>query len=723
MNNLCFLEANAFIYTKERNTPRDKMPDNQNHFRLTNRPLPEGHDEELLRLARRLEVYRDPEQLMCALPAELFELLRGNSLILAFCDGSNATSWLAIDSKRDSIASTPKGLDARKSLHAWIEERRKPFILSSLKEQSPFPKLTDLFQEWGNQSFCVFPLNTAIRCIGAVCIGRTQPDAFSEREANLFSLISDFVALAVDDRIARAQLESERTKLSLILDLNNSVVANLKLRDVLQSISPGIRKVMRLDFVALILPNKDGQQTRLYALDFPDSKGLVQQDVLTPFNGSVSGQVLRSGKPWVGDVDGLSKLGFDPRKAIEEGLQTLCILPLRRGSRVLGALCLARLQKNAFTQPDVDFLSQITGQIAIAIDNALAYRQISELKDQLTQEKLYLEGELRSEMNFEEIIGNSSALRKVLHQVEAVAPTGSTVLIYGETGTGKELIARAVHNLSGRRSNAFVKLNCAAIPTGLLESELFGHERGSFTGAVTQRIGRFELASPGTIFLDEVGEIPLDLQPKLLRVLQEREFERLGSSRTLRTDARLIAATNRDLGAMVGEQTFRSDLFYRLNVFPIHVPALRERTDDIPFLVRHFAQHFARNMKKQIDTISSETMSALVRYPWPGNIREMQNVIERAVILSRGPVLHIPSADLKPCIPDGGETNGFATLEEVERKHILSVLEQTNWVYAGPNGAAARLGLKRPTLQFRMQKLGITRPQRSTPARTPAQST
>jgi formate hydrogenlyase transcriptional activator len=698
------------------------MRESQNSIRLNDRPLPEGHDAELLCLAHRLEVYHDPEQLMHALPAELFDLFHGNSLILAFCGGPEATSWLAIDSKRTAIESTPKSLDAKKSLHAWIEERRKPFILSSLKEQNPFPQLTELFSELGDQSYCVFPMNTATHCLGALCIGRMQPDAFSEKEVRFFSLISDFVALAVDDRMARAQLDRERTKLSLILDLNNSVVANLKLRDVLQSISPSIRKVMRLDLVSLVLPDKDGQHTRLYALDFPDSKGLVQQDELTPFDGSVAGQVLRSGKSWVGDVDELSKLGFDPQIAIKEGLQTLCILPLSRGNRVLGALCLARLQKNAFTQADVDFLSQITGQIAIAIDNALAYRQISELKDQLTQEKLYLEGELRSEMNFEEIIGNSAALRKVLRQVEAVAPTGSTVLIYGETGTGKELIARAVHNLSDRRTNAFVKLNCAAIPTGLLESELFGHERGSFTGAVAQRIGRFELASPGTIFLDEVGEIPLDLQPKLLRVLQEREFERLGSSRTLRTDARLIAATNRDLGAMVGEQTFRSDLFYRLNVFPIHVPALRERTEDIPSLVRHFAQHFARNMKKQIDTISSETMSALVRYPWPGNIREMQNVIERAVILSRGPVLHIPSADLKPRIPDGGEMNGFATLEEVERKHILSVLEQTNWVFAGPNGAAVRLGIKRPTLQFRMQKLGIARPQRSATSRTPTQS-
>jgi len=697
------------------------MPENLNTTVRSESPLPEENDERLLRLAHRLDVYRDPEQLMSALPVELFDLFSGNSLLLTFSRELESTSWLAIDGKRNTIVSTPEDLEAQRSLYSWIQDLRRPFVLSSLEQQSPFPELAKLFQEWGSQSFCVFPLNTAAHCLGALCIGRMQPDAFSEREVRFLSLIAAYVALALDDRLVRAQLESKRTKFRLILDLNNSVVANLKLRDVLQSISPSIRKVMRVDHVAVILPDKERKHTRLYALDFPEGKGLVQQDMITPFDGSVSGQVLRSGKAWVGDVGELAKLGFNHQIVLDEGLQTLCLLPLSRGNRVLGALCLARLQKNAFTQPDVDFLSQIAGQVAIALDNALAYRQITELKDQLTQEKLYLENELRSEMNFEEIIGNSAVLRKVLRQVEAVAPTGSTVLIYGETGTGKELIARAVHNLSDRRSNAFVKLNCAAIPTGLLESELFGHERGSFTGAVTQRIGRFELASSGTIFLDEVGEIPLDLQPKLLRVLQEREFERLGSSRTLRTDARLIAATNRDLGAMVGEQTFRSDLFYRLNVFPIHVPALRERTDDIPFLVRHFAQHFARNMKKQIDTISSETMNALIRYPWPGNIREMQNVIERAVILSRGPVLHVPSSDLKSRISETDDSNGLATLEEMERKHILSVLEQTRWVFGGPNGAAAVLGIKRPTLQFRMQKLGIARPQRYTPPRTPTQ--
>jgi formate hydrogenlyase transcriptional activator len=699
------------------------MSDEKSVIRLKGDALATEHDEELLRLAQRLEVYHDPEQLMRAIPVELCGLLRVNTVALVSCSEMEAVSWFAVDGKRDAIPATPRIAHAQESLSSWVHEHRRPSILSSVDRETPFSEFVEMFQEWGNQSLCVLPLHTAAHCLGALCIGRKEINAFCEKEIRFLSLIADFVALAVDDRMVRAQLESERTRLSLILDLNNSVVANLKLRDVLQAISPSIRKVMRLDLVSLILPDKDGQHTRLYALDFPDSKGLVQQDVLTPFDRSVAGQVLRSGKSWVGDVDELSKSGFDPQIAIAEGLKTLCILPLSRGNRVLGALCLARLQKNAFNQPDVDFLSQITGQIAIAIDNALAYRQISELKDQLAQEKLYLEGELRSEMNFDEIIGDSAALRAVLRQVEAVAPTGSTVLIHGETGTGKELIARAVHNLSERSSNAFVKLNCAAIPTGLLESELFGHERGSFTGAIAQRIGRFELASRGTIFLDEVGEIPLDLQPKLLRVLQEREFERLGSSRTLRTDARLIAATNRDLGAMVDRQTFRTDLFYRLNVFPIRVPALRERVEDIPFLIRHFVQHFTRNMKKQIDTISSETMNALVRYPWPGNIRELQNVIERAMILSKSPVLHVPLADLKPRITENGDTNGSATLEEVERRHILSVLEQTNWVFAGPHGAAARLGLKRPTLQFRMQKLGITRPKRSLAIKTPTQST
>ncbi|HEX4784959.1 MAG TPA: sigma 54-interacting transcriptional regulator, partial [Candidatus Sulfotelmatobacter sp.] len=367
---------------------------------------------------------------------------------------------------------------------------------------------------------------------------------------------------------------------------------------------------------------------------------------------------------------------------------------------------------------ELSFFSQVANQIALAVENSIAYGQVSELKDKLAQENVYLESEIRSELYFEEIVGNSEPLRRVLQEIETVAPADSAVLICGETGTGKELIARALHNLSSRKSNAFVKLNCAAIPTGLLESELFGHEKGAFTGAITQRVGRFELAHRGTIFLDEVGEIPLELQPKLLRVLQEREFERLGSTRTIRTDARLIAATNRDLKTMVEEQRFRSDLYYRLNVFPIRVPSLRERKEDIPQLVRHFVKEFSRRNQRVIDTIPSETMQALVRYHWPGNIRELQNVIERAVIISRGPVLNVALSELTPDVAStsapvvttaksASHESLQKMLEETERNQILRALEEANGVVAGTNGAAARLGVKRSTLQLRMQKLGI----------------
>jgi formate hydrogenlyase transcriptional activator len=406
------------------------------------------------------------------------------------------------------------------------------------------------------------------------------------------------------------------------------------------------------------------------------------------------------------------------------GMQEACSIPLVSRDRIVGTLDLGRLNPSPFTDDDLESLTQIANQVAIAVDNAIAYGQIADLKNELAQEKLYLESEIRSEMNFADIVGNSPTIRAVLGQVELVAPSDSTVLLLGETGTGKELMARAIHERSKRRSHAFVKLNCAAIPTGLLESEMFGHERGAFTGAVAQRIGRFELAHGGTIFLDEIGEIPLELQPKLLRVLQEREFERLGSSRTMTTDARLIAATNCDLQGMVDEKKFRADLYYRLNVFPIFIPALRERQEDIPLLVSHFTQLFAHRVNKKIETIPTETMNALVGYSWPGNIRELQNVIERAVLVSNGPALKVPLSDLKnrgaasPGVrPTGARGNSAAkeesqpirdVLEEVERKQILAALEQSRWIVAGPNGAAARLGLKRSTLQLRMKKLRIS---------------
>jgi formate hydrogenlyase transcriptional activator len=452
-------------------------------------------------------------------------------------------------------------------------------------------------------------------------------------------------------------------------------------------------------------------------MDFPFSVESIQEESLVPFDEDISGTVFRTGKLWCGSVQEARRLGMKDTAQAEVG--TVCVLPLLSRGRVLGTFGVVKYQDNAFAG-DIEFLTQIANQVAIAVENALAFGEIRELKDKLAQEKLYLEDEIRSEMNFAQIVGTSASLRKALKRVETVAPTDSTVLIYGETGAGKELIARAIHDLSPRRSKPFVKLNCAAIPTGLLESELFGHEKGAFTGAIAQRIGRFEVANGGTIFLDEIGEIPLELQTKLLRVLQEREFERLGSSRTLRTDARLIAATNRDLEAMVNEQKFRSDLFFRVNVFPVHVPPLREREGDIPLLARHFAQQFSRRMNKVIETIPSAAMDALCRYHWPGNIRELQNVIERAVIVSTSPALSVDLADLNfskagrdleraisPKAPANGALHDV--LEQSERQQILKALEQCNWVVAGPNGAAKHLGMKRSTLQQRIRKLGIAR--------------
>ena len=378
--------------------------------------------------------------------------------------------------------------------------------------------------------------------------------------------------------------------------------------------------------------------------------------------------------------------------------------------RTLGALAAARRENASFSTEETELLGQIAGLVAIALDNALAYQQIAELNKRLSQEKLYLEDEIRTELHFEQIVGRSEALRRVLKEIETVAATDATVLIEGETGSGKELVARAIHDLGARGGKTFVKLNCAAIPTGLLESELFGHKRGAFTGAIADRVGRFELANGGTVFLDEIGEIPLELQPKLLRVLQEREFERIGSSHTLRTDARLIAATNRDLSAMVEERAFRADLFYRLNVFPMRVPPLRERREDIPLLVRHFVQQLGRRMNRKVESIPSETMDALAGYDWPGNIRELQNLIERALILTTGPVLRVPIDLLKKRSAVPEPSPKARTLEAADRAHILEALEESRWVLGGPDGAAARLGLKRSTLQFRMKKLGIAKP-------------
>jgi formate hydrogenlyase transcriptional activator len=397
-----------------------------------------------------------------------------------------------------------------------------------------------------------------------------------------------------------------------------------------------------------------------------------------------------------------------PRKI---GINSFCDLPLTTARSRLGTLAFGSKRLAAYDPADVEFMQQVANQVALAVENALAFREIAELKDKLAQEKVYLEEEIRTEHNFDEIVGQSTALRLILKQAETVAPTDSTVLIRGETGTGKELIARAIHHRSARRERTFVKFNCAAIPMGLLESELFGHERGAFTGAIAQKIGRFELAHQGTLFLDEVGDIPLELQPKLLRVLQEQEFERLGSPRTIQVNVRLVAATNRDLLQMVAEGQFRKDLYYRLNVFPVVLPPLRERREDIPRLVRHFVLKFAKRMGRRIETIPGEVMTALTAYSWPGNIRELENLIERAVILSPADVLLVPVSELKAGAELGQiPASADGTLVNAEREHILHALREAKWILGGPNGAAARLGMKRSTLHWKMKKLGIYRP-------------
>jgi formate hydrogenlyase transcriptional activator len=526
-----------------------------------------------------------------------------------------------------------------------------------------------------------------------------------------------------------------------LLAVSEAIVSHRDLPALFHELRNRLQQVVHFDYLVLVLHEAATNTMRLQVAGVPESAPLTP-DIVLPLEDDPAGLVWQTQQPLI--TSRMAEPGRWPRlleRVQPYEVQSCCWLPLTAARRRLGTLVFTCKQPCAYHTADMDFLQQVANQAAVAVENALAFqeveaafREIKALKDQLAQEKAYLEEEVRTE-HFGEIVGTSAALRQVLKKVETVAPTDSTVLICGETGTGKELIARALHDLSPRKGRTFVKLNCAAIPTGLLESELFGHERGAFTGAISQKIGRFELAHQGTLFLDEVGDIPTELQPKLLRILQEQEFERLGSTRTLRVDVRLVAATNRDLAAMVAEGRFRNDLYYRLNVFPIVLPPLRERPDDIPGLVRHFTQRFARRMGRRIETIPAATMDTLVHYPWPGNVRELQNVIERAAILSPGSSLKVPLGDLvgdqksevrgpksevgdqKSVSEEGSGSSDHApltsrlTLADAEREHILSALRETGWVLGGARGAAARLGMKRSLLYWKMKKLGISRPE------------
>jgi formate hydrogenlyase transcriptional activator len=508
------------------------------------------------------------------------------------------------------------------------------------------------------------------------------------------------------EAVPMEQLAVEYERLRLVHDIANTVVRHLDAKELFVQISKCIGRVIQYDYCSLGLWEPASDQFQIRAIDFPKGGDLLPEEAAFPAKDSPAGIALITNNPLL--INRLSIQDFSSKATqllMNSGIKSGCWLPLPGRKRLLGTLNVCSFQESAFTQSDLGLLREVANQVAIAVDNALAFQEIAELTDKLAEEKSYLEDEIQTEHNFEEIVGESPALKQVLQEVETVAHTDSTVLIFGETGTGKELIARAIHHLSHRSARALVKLNCAAIPTGLLESELFGHERGAFTGAITQKTGRLELADKGTLFLDEVGDIPLELQPKLLRVLQEQEFERLGGTRTIRVDARLVVATNRELDRMVAQQEFRQDLFYRLNVFPIQVPPLRERASDIPLLVSFFVNKHAKRMGKRIERVPAEMMRTLCRWHWPGNVRELENIIERALILSQGPVLNVPLAELRGAAFTLPSTK-VQTLEASERELIFRALREANGVIAS---AAGKLGMKRTTLNSKMRKLRISR--------------
>ena len=510
-------------------------------------------------------------------------------------------------------------------------------------------------------------------------------------------------------KVTRDFTDRKRAEEAVMLQLSGALLANMDVRKLLEAISASLREVVPHDAATLGLYEPSTGMLMVQFLGVEGGEGR-RGDVRLPVEGSPAGSAFRKGEPVV--LERIADAGFavDSVKHLTGlGMRSGCWVPLTHRGEAIGVLMVASRIEGAFGSREAEMLAEIAGHVAMSVSNAVAFRQIAELRDKLSQEKQYLEEEINLDNRFEDIVGESAGLRQVLKQIETVAPTDATVLIQGETGTGKELLARAIHRLSQRSERTFIKLNCAAIPAGLLESELFGHEKGAFTGAITRKMGRLELAHEGTLFLDEVGELPLDLQPKLLRALQEREIERLGGNRPIAVNVRLIAATNRDLAQMVADKQFRSDLFYRLKVFPIFAPPLRERASDIPVLVRHFVATHSRRMGKTIDIISDETMQALTRWSWPGNIRELENLLERAVILTRGSTLFVPLAELKVAEQEAAELVESATLHEAEREHILRVLREAKGQIGGDDGAAARLGLKRTTLNSKLKKLGIER--------------
>jgi formate hydrogenlyase transcriptional activator len=699
----------------------------------------------LLEISRAIASNRNQTELFAELAHYLRQVIRFDYLnVILHEPAHNVMRLYLLEGARHKNIEPGAEFSIDESFAGWVWKHQKPYIISNIDEETLYPRSIDILRQHMVRSYYVLPVSTAQRCLGVMGVGNVTAAAYSQADIDFMQQAANQVAISLDNtlnfRTAEArqqQLARERDRLGLLLDVTNALVSSLDFQELFASITQCMRRVIPHEYTSLVLHDAESNLLRVQAVDFSGGHGLVRVQAAASAEESPAGVAFSSGKPSIFRHSELQQFASNLTQALlAGGIRALCCLPLITKNGVLGTLNLGSFGEEIFHPEDIDLLSQVANQTAIAIENALAYQQIADLKDKLSKEKVYLEDEIRSEYHFDEIVGGSPSLKKILQLVETVAPTDSTVLVRGETGTGKELIARAIHGLSRRRERTFVKLNCAAIPMGLLESELFGHEKGAFTGAIAQRIGRFELAHQGTLFLDEVGDIPLELQPKLLRVLQEMEFERLGSTRTLKVSVRLVAATNRDLARIVREGQFRSDLFYRLNIFPIVVPPLRERIEDIPKLVRYFTQKYALRLNKKITSIPADAIEAMCHYQWPGNIRELENFIERAIILSRTTELELPMGELRArdesmaqqpvslerratsqiatkttMPPPSVERNDkkMVTLEEAEREHILQVLTTTQWKIGGPNGAAARLGMKRTTLNSRMKRLRISR--------------
>lgn len=601
-------------------------------------------------------------------------------------------------------------------------------VVVNLREQNDLgPQAFNIAAAEGIEALCCIPLVNRGRGLGLLWICRTTETPFSPEDVDFLNRASGQIAIALENALAFQKVSGLRDRLQLLLNLTTRITSSLDRREVLRAIAANIREVIHADGVTVSLLDAALGKCRVLAADIPHGKGVIKEELFVTLS-AAGKKAMDTLKPVVMNSQTRDEcaIGIGERAATE-GIQAHCLIPLVNRGKILGFLSILRTTDTPFTSEDVDFLSRASGQIAIAIENAQAYREISELKDKLAQEKLYLEEEIRAASDFEQIIGNSAALKHVLQLVETVAPSDATVLLLGETGTGKELIARAIHDRSRRNQRTLVKLNCAAIPTGLVESELFGHEKGAFTGAINHKIGRLELADQGTLFLDEVGDIPLEIQPKLLRALQEQEFERLGSTHTRKVNVRLVAATNRDLEKMVADKEFRNDLYYRLNVFPIRIPPLRERREDIPLLVSYFVQKYAKQMQKCIETVPAAVMKALTNLEWPGNIRELENFMERAVLLTRGRSLDAPLAEprktSKADSPDtlqqvkqvaekriGVPSDKTSVVDEYAKKQrdeIVQALTTCKGRVGGVDGAAARLAMNRTTLLSRMKKFGI----------------